>query len=228
MNKYIVILGILFSSLSYSYDETYIQCRGDKFFRIDDPEEPGVLSKFLSKDEEFSARIYSYHNSSMEGYRISLSRFHENESGKGILFPTKFYPSEDWIKSEGVTLRYNLLSLKADECKIKEQLLGPTVTIHGRKTCRDENWHVYIDRVEGEAWFVLPEKVCATGCDATPIRFEHSPAYFGLPPAYPEEKYVKAIRYGSCEKTTKRKIKKYFSQIEKANKPVQAKVKTKF
>ena len=221
MNKYIVILGILFSSLSYSYDETYIQCRGDKFFRIDDLEEPGVLSKFLSKDEEFSARIYSYHNSSMEGYRISLSRFHENESGKGILFPTKFYPSEDWIKSEGVTLRYNLLSLKADECKIDEQYNPARFKFISPGACRDKNWHFYIDRVEGEAWFVLPEKVCATGCDATPIRFERS---FG----YPEEKYVKAIRYGSCEKTSKRKIKKYFSQIEKANKPVQAKVKTKF
>jgi hypothetical protein len=219
MNKYIVILGILFSSLSYSYDESYAQCKDDIFFRIDDPEEPSIFSK----GDDGGSRLYRLKDVGMEGDRILWSSF-DAVRGRIIAGEAIDDPSANLVKSEGIILNDKLVARDRHHAITSNRTYSP--------------WHLYIDRKEGEAWYVLPKHVCASGCDATLIEMsrygmmhywwlwdESSRLASRGDPTDGQMGFVKAIKLGSCVKTSKRKIKKYFSKIEKANKPVKAKTK---
>lgn len=207
IEKYCLVLCVLFPSSLFAYDETYIQCRDDMFFKIDDREE----ESFFSKGDDAPSRIYNYSSSTMNPTH-SESRF-DDVTGS-ILVSNLPNPNDDWIKSAGITLDHS--QMRSENCS---EIGRP----YAKEFCKD--WEFYIDRVEGEAWFVLPEDICLDGCDSKRIFPKRNFVEERLPDRPQIPVYVKAIKFGDCKKTSKRKIKKYFSAKEEESRQKEAETK---
>jgi len=191
--RFTLIFCLMFSSPLFAFDETYIQCH-DLFFKISDPEEVG----FFGDGDDGVTKLHSLSVSEsnppklQENLESSASIPEGNKGWKSELFFDVNLPSMNWIDRKNIILT-DVFSPFGDT-----------------KTRSAFYWKGYIDRAEGEAWWLVQESRCLSGCQGEAIIIND-----WYENVYPKARFKKALKYSDCSKTSRRDIEKILVMQEK-------------
>jgi len=241
--KILFLSVVMVASISHGYENTYVECGSDNFFKISTPEEKSLFSKgdgkyasprltFIDITDTFSGQERRLDGAVFDDVAGTITHYNSSRSGWTPYFP-------DPVTYSGITLKEPELDYKALEaCKAKygirdrgereNSLATSSGSKKGKYTGRfsdgrcDEyrkigwKWGLYIDRVKGEAWHTVRKDACTSGCGKeVSISAPH--------------RHVKAQLVGVCEATSEKKIKDRLVEIEVYRKSRQPKkAKTKF
>lgn len=242
LNRLVLSL-LMVASVSHGYENTYVECGADNFFKISKPEKKSLFSKgdgeyalprlsFIDVTDTSLGQERRLDGAVFDDVKGTITHYISDRSGWTPYFP-------DPVEYGGLALKEPELDYKALEaCKAKygirdrgereSSLASSSGYKKGNYTGSFSNsrcdkyrkigwkWGLYIDRVKGEAWHTVRKDACISGCGKE--------VSISAP-----QRHVKAQLVGVCETTNERNIKDRLVEIEVYRKSRQPKkAKTKF